>query len=260
MMHNTKQHSTLTAVGIAAVLASMLTAPMTGCRGDRSEKPPRQFFPDMDDQPKLKAQSESEFYEDGHSQRTRVAGTVPFGDNTYSSDHAPAWAQGLITDQEDALKGDESYYFGTVSGADDQYVKRMPMQVTKELLLRGQERFDIYCSMCHGYDAKGGQSGSVGRLYAVPPSNLLDAKYTDRNGEFGADGYLFHVMRDGLWTPTGDLRMPSYSHAIDERDAWSIVAYIRALQAAQNVDVNTLDPSDRAKLGADGSTNAGGEG
>ena len=260
MMHENTQHTTLKAMGIVMMLAAVVLAPMSGCRGDRTDKPPRQFFPDMDDQPKLKAQSSTGFFADGSSQRTRVPGTIPFGDNTYASNDAPQWAEPLLESQRDALKGDDAYYFGVVSGTDNQFVKRMPVDVTKELLLRGQERFDIYCSMCHGYDAKGGSSGTVGRLYAVPPTNLLDPKFGDRDGEFGADGYLFHVMRDGLWTPTGDLRMPSYSHAIDEQDAWSIVAYIRALQAAQNVDINTLDPNDRAKLGVTGSTNAGGEG
>ncbi|MBL4590841.1 MAG: c-type cytochrome [Phycisphaerales bacterium] len=260
MMHETTQRNTLHAVGILALLTAVLVAPMTGCRGDRTDKPPHQFFPDMDDQPKLKPQSGSNFYADGQSQRSRVPGTVPFGDNTYSSDDAPAWAEGLIQNQNDALKGDESYYFGLVAGTDDQYVQRMPMKVTQDVLLRGQERFDIFCAMCHGYDAKGGQSGEVGRLFAVPPSNLLDPKYLDRTGELGSDGYLFHVMRDGLWTPTGDLRMPSYSHAIDEKDAWSIVSYIRALQTAQDVDVNTLDSADRAKIGVTDSPNAGGEG
>jgi len=238
MMTHQDTHDTraggMRTVGILAILAAVALMPMTGCRGDRSENPPRQFFPGMDDQPKLKAQSESEFFTDSEGQRKLVPGTVAYGDNTYHSDtDAPQWAEGLLENQADALKGDESYYFGLVAGSTDEYVQRMPVEVTKELLLHGQERFDIYCSMCHGYDAKGGDSGTVGRLWSIPPANLVEPKYADRAGEFGSDGYLFHVIREGLWTPTGDLRMPAYKHAVDEADAWSIVAYIRALQAAQ---------------------------
>jgi mono/diheme cytochrome c family protein len=235
MTHQDTRTSRLRTVGILSILAAFALMPMSGCRGDRSDKPPRQFFPGMDDQPKLKAQSESEFFANNETQREHVAGTVAFGDNTYHADDqdAPEWADTLIKSQNDALKGDESYYFGLVAGSTDQYVERMPIDVTKQLLLRGQERFDIYCSACHGYDAKGGDSGTVGRLWSIPPANLTDPKYADRAGEFGSDGYLFRVIREGLWTPTGDLRMPSYKHAVDEADAWSIVAYIRALQTAQ---------------------------
>lgn len=222
------------AAGITMILAGAILSPMSGCRGDRSDKPPHQFFPDMDDQPKIKAQRESKFFADGEGQRPHVPGTVAYGDNTFNAEgETPAWADEMVKSQTDSLKDDESYYFGLVAGTTDQYVQRMPVEVTKELLARGQERFDIYCSMCHGYDAKGGDSGTVGRLWSIPPANLTDPKYTDRAGEFGADGYIFHVIREGLWTPTGDLRMPSYKHAVTEEDAWAIISYIRALQAAQ---------------------------
>lgn len=222
------------AAGITLILAGAILSPMSGCRGDRSDKPPHQFFPDMDDQPKIKAQSQSKFFADGEGQRPHMPGTVPYGDNTFHAEgDTPAWADEMVKSQADSLKGDESYYFGLVAGTTDQYVQRMPVEVTKELLARGQERYDIYCSMCHGYDAKGGDSGSVGRLWSIPPANLTDPKYMDRTGEFGADGYIFHVIREGLWTPTGDLRMPSYKHAVTEEDAWAIISYIRALQAAQ---------------------------
>ncbi len=247
--------------GIGAMLALTMLMPMTGCRGDRTDKPPRQFFPDMDDQQKLKPQSESKFYADGTSQRGTVPGTIPFGDNTYAppvGSDAPQWASGLLKNQIDMLKADSSYSFGLLAGTTDQYVERMPVDVTKELILRGQERFDIFCSACHGYDGQGGDSGSVGRLWSIPPANLMDAKYVDRTGEFGSDGYLFHIIRDGLYTPTGEIRMPSYSHAIDEADAWGIVAYIRALQAAQGTGEQTTNAA--AALDTENAANAGGEG
>ena len=82
------------------------------------------------------------------------------------------------------------------------------------------------------YDMLGNDSGTVGRLMNVRPVNLLDDKYRDRNGEFGSDGYLYHVIREGLWSPDGSNRMPAYGHAVDEQEGWAIVAYIRVLQAA----------------------------
>lgn len=235
----TTRKAIITSLGVVVIGASMgLT--MGGCRGDRTDKPPRQFFPDMDDQPKLKAQSESKFFEDGHSQRLPVDGVVAFGSNSVvpqSDEQAEqAWGEMYAKDRDDMLKGDETYYFGLVSGSSNDetqsYVQRMPVQVTKELIDRGQERFNIYCSMCHGYDGLGNDSGIVGRLMNVRPVNLLDDKYRDRTGEFGSDGYLFHIIREGLWSPDGTNRMPAYGHAVNEQDAWAIVSYIRTLQAA----------------------------
>lgn len=229
----------LTAVLGCAVLGSFgLT--MGGCRGDRTDKPPHQFFPDLDDQPKLKPQSESVFFEDGHSQRLPVEGIVAFGSDSVIPHGEEEWVESYSKDRDDMLKADETYYFGLVSGSTDQYVSRMPVEVTEELIERGMERFNIYCSMCHGYDATGGESGSVGRLMNVRPVNLLDDKYRDRSGDVGSDGYLFHIIREGLWSPDGTNRMPAYGHAVDEQDAWGIVAYIRTLQAAFDSEGKTI--------------------
>lgn len=232
------------ALACVLALSALATLPLGGCRGDRTDKPPRQFFPDMDDQPKLKAQSETEFFTDGKSQRGLVDGVVPFSDHSVTAPEGDMseWAQMRRKNREDMLKGDETYYFGMVMGSDPetpQWVERMPVEVTEELVARGAERFNIYCSMCHGYDALGNDSGTVGRLMNVRPVNLLEDKYRDRGGEFGSDGYLFHVIRAGLWSPDGSNRMPAYGHAIDEQDAWAIVAYIRVLQAAFDAQGNT---------------------
>ncbi len=217
------------------VLGSTITF-MGGCRGDRTDAPPRQFFPDMDYQPKFKAQSESKFFEDGHSQRLPVEGTVAFGSDGLIPQGAGQWVEMKNKDRDDMLKADKTYYFGLVAGSTDQdppaYVEWMPVEVNKELIMRGMERYNIYCAACHGYDGLGNDSGLVGRMMNVRPVNLLDNKYRDRSGEFGADGYLFHIIRDGLWAPDGSNRMPSYKHAIDEQDAWAIVSYIRTLQRA----------------------------
>ena len=228
---NTKAAATrfarLSVLGLVA-----MSAMLGGCRGDRSDSPPHQFFPDMDDQPKLKAQSETGFFEDGHSQREPVEGTVAFGSNALIPSGEGQWVDMYAKDRDDMLKADPTYYFGLVAGSDNTYVKRMPVEVTPELIKRGKERFNIYCSMCHGYDAMGGDSGTVGRLMNVRPVNLLDEKYRDRNADFGTDGYIYHIIRQGLWSPDGTNRMPAYGSSINEQDSWAVVAYIRTLQKA----------------------------
>lgn len=230
--------------------ASVLT--LGACRGDRSDEPPRRFFPDMDHQQKKKAQTASEFFEDGMSQRPLVDGVVAFGATT----HDPAllerteWGEHYLDKRATMLDADESFAMGLVSGSTDQYVKVMPVEVTSELIERGQERFDIYCSACHGYDGLGGASGTVGRLWSIPPANLAqDARFLDRDGAQGSDGYLFHIIREGLYTADGAIRMPSYGHAVDEYDAWAIVAYLRVLQAASTATVDDVDASVIDSLG-----------
>ncbi len=251
----------LSALG-AIVLGGSLSATMGGCRGDRTDAPPRQFFPDLDDQPKLKPQSETDFFEDGRSQRVAVEGTVAFGTDGVVPHGDQEWMQGYAKDRADMLKADETYYFGLVTGSEDQYVAKMPVEVDKEFILRGQERFNIFCSACHGYDGLGNDSGTVGRLMNVRPINLLDDKYRDRAGEFGTDGYLFHIIREGLWSPDGTNRMPAYGHAVNEQDAWAIVAYVRTLQAAFDAKGRRIGQikSPEAQTTEIASTNNGGEG
>lgn len=257
---NTNKPSTRGVIACVLGLVAFATLPMAGCRGDRTDKPPRRFFPDMDYQPKLKAQSETEFFVDGKSQRDLVDGVVAFSDHSIlpAQGDESEWAQMRIKNRDDMLKGDETYYFGLMEGTtldNPQWSQRMPVEVTQEMIERGAERYNIYCAMCHGYDAVGNESGTVGRLMNVRPVNLLDAKYRDRSGEFGSDGYLFHIIREGLWSPDGTNRMPAYGYAVDEQDAWSIVAYIRVLQSAFDAEGNA---NGSASSGASNSN--GGEG
>ncbi len=241
---NTTRHTARTAIACLLALTALAALPLGGCRGDRTDKPPRRFFPDMDYQPKLKAQSETEFFADGKSQRDLVDGVVPFSDHSVIAPEGDQseWAQMRRQYRDNMLKADETYYFGLVSGSDMQnpsWVARMPVEVDEDLIARGAERYNIFCAMCHGYDALGNESGTVGRLMNVRPVNLLDDKYRDRNGEFGSDGYLYHIIRDGLWSPDGSNRMPAYGNSVNEHDAWAIVAYVRVLQAAFDAQGNT---------------------
>jgi len=243
-------------LGMPLALAGAALALAGGCRGDRSDAPPRQFFPDMDQQPKLDPQAESPFFEDGRAQRMPVERTVAFGSRAQLPGEVAnaEWSEMIDADRSRMLKADETYSFGIVAGTtpeEPEYVQFMPVAVTKDLLERGQERFDIYCSACHGYTGVGGLgegAGTVGKLWSYAPANLLAEQYRDRENQFGKDGYLYHIIRDGLWGPDGSNRMPAYGYAIDEHDAWAIVAYIRALQASADVPFDLLDPADQARI------------
>jgi hypothetical protein len=151
----------------------------------------------MDDQPRYDAQESSEFFEDGSAMRQPVAGTV---------------AQGQ-------LHADVVYYTGRT--ADSLLVKKIPLQINMELLLRGQERYTIFCSPCH--DQTGSGQGIVIKKGFMPPPSFHQQRLREVE-----DGHLYEVIRNGI------RNMPAYRHQIVVADRWAIVAYVRALQRSQN--------------------------
>lgn len=235
---------TILLVGLAAAVP--LAA--TGCRGDRSDKPPRQFLPGMDDQPRWMSQSESEFFEDGRTMRPRPEGTVAFGRHdfipgAFESAEGEAWGSSVIQTRTDMLRDDDGYYRGVDENG--VYLRQMPLDVTKELLEWGQNRYNIYCVACHGYTGDG--EGSVGLKWSYPLPNFHDPKY-NRGEETGDDGYLWWTALNGVFDDTGAQKMPGYSHALSERDAWAVVAYIRALQETRKGDLNDVSESEQQQL------------
>lgn len=163
---------------ILAVAACLLAA---GCRQN------------MHDQHKVKPLGESTFFADGQGARPLPAHTIARGD----------------------LR--EGYAF-TGLGPDNKPVAQMPpeIKVTRELLLRGQERFNIYCSPCHGRLGLG--NGMIQqRGYKQPTSYHIERLRT------APIGYFFNVMTEGYGV------MPTYAPQIPVADRWAIAAYIRAL-------------------------------
>lgn len=225
-----------------ALAAAMVAIAAGGCRGDRSEKPPRQIFPDMDDQMKWKPQGTSEFFADGRTMRTPVKGTVAFGRWEHVSDEG--WASTFMKQRADLLREDDGYYRG-VNGAGE-YLAAMPVAPTRAMIQRGMERFNIYCSACHGYEGDG--KGTVGVRWSYPPANLHDVKYRDAAEATGRDGYIFHVIRNGVIGGDGKQKMPSYAHAVNESDAWAIVAYLRALQTSRLASLEDVPAAEREVL------------
>ncbi len=266
--------------GVACLSLGLSVLTLGGCRGERTDEPPRQFFPDMDDSPKFKNQGASEFFKDGRMMRPRVPGTIAFGE-TMRPDDAERWRFAKDTPEiftgidPAAAPPKEGAPLGAAGQPGVSYVAFMPRAVLERvgaqaaarnqaqgegqtmaaLIARGQERFNIYCSACHGYNGEGGNPGNftgglVGRRWGYPVPSLHDAKYKDRSQQSGQDGYIFHVIRNGVpdADPAKPHKMPPYRDKVNEADAWAIVAYIRVLQTSWQEDLKNLPPELRQKL------------
>lgn len=166
----------------------------------------------MANQPRYDPLETSDFFADGMSARPRVANTVARGE----------------------LSTDPFFDTGKVNGA---VADGFPFAVTREVIDRGHQRFDIYCSQCHGRVGDG--NGMIpARGYRKPPSFHTETLRKQTTG------HLFDVMTNGFGA------MPPYGSMIPTRDRWAIVAYIRALQLSQNATVDLVPPAARPKLDA----------
>ena len=165
---------------------------------------------DMHDTPRYKPLQQSDIYADKRSSRPIIEGTV---------------ARGF-------LKADDVFYTGMQAGAP---VEKIPMPLTDAVVARGRERFNIYCTPCHGV-AGDGDGMIVKRGYKQPVS------YHDPRLRNEKAGYFFDVMTRGFG------QMPDYAAQVSPKDRWAIVAYIRALQLSQHASVGDLTPDERGRL------------
>ena len=185
---------------IGAVCAAACLVFASGCRYLRQ---------DMADQPKNRPLSPSELFEDGRSERPLVENTV---------------ARGSLADDELFVPKDSNNF---------------PMPVNLELLQRGEERYKIFCSPCHGLQGDG--NGMVAmRGMKHPPSYHQDRLRQAPNG------YFFDNITNGFGAMYG------YSAQIRPRDRWAIIAYVRALQLSRNAKVTDLPAELREKLNQSG--------
>ncbi|MFN0152630.1 MAG: c-type cytochrome [bacterium] len=164
----------------------------------------------MRNQPRHRPLDASSFFADGRSSRPLVEGTVPRG----------------------FLRADTHLYEGK-TGAE--FAKTFPFPVTREVIERGRERFNIYCTPCH--DHVGAGNGMIVQRGFRKPSSF----HIPRLQEAPA-GYYFDVMTNGFGA------MQSYASMVPVRDRWAIVAYIRALQLSQNATLADVPPSEAAQL------------
>jgi hypothetical protein len=185
---------------LLGVCAAVFSVAMGGC----------QIRQDMADQPKNRPLSPSPFFDDGRSERPLLENTV---------------ARGSIANDELFIPKESNAF---------------PLPLTPELLKRGQERYKIFCTPCHGIQGDG--NGMVAMRGMKHPPSYHDARLLAV-----PNGYIYDVITNGFGG------MLSYSAQIPPADRWAIVAYVRALQLSRNAPVSELPPALREKLNAGGS-------
>lgn len=164
----------------------------------------------MDDEPRYKPLAASDFFPDGQSARPRVRGTIFHGE----------------TDLGGMPDGRRS---------DGELANTFPVPVTRELLSRGQERFDVFCSPCHGRLGNG-DGMVVQRGFRAPPSYHIERLRQAPVGHF------VDVMANGFGA------MSSYSTRVPPGDRWAIAGYIRALQRSQYAAIADVPADNRQRL------------
>ena len=190
----------------ALIFASLLVASLAGCRGQESDQPPIHFNPNMDSQPRYDPQAMSKFYDDRRTMRQPPEGSVARGNFDENDVHA--------------------------TGKDgEQYVAKMPMAITPDMLKRGQTKFNIYCAPCHSESGNG--QGMVAKHGFEGVKSLIDDYARGL-----PDGQIFGAMTYGVRS------MPTYSGQLTTDERWAVVAYVRALQLSQNATVQEV-PADR---------------
>lgn len=166
---------------------------------------------DMYNQPRIKPLQRSDFFPDGQASRQPVAGTV---------------ARGQLHENQELYSG---------IGGDGKFVSVVPIPVNRAVIHRGRERFDIFCSPCHGRLGDG-RGMIVQRGFKQPNSFHIDRL---RNQPIG---YFFDVMTQGFG------QMSSYASQLPVEDRWAISAYVRALQLASHAPVAELTDADRREV------------
>lgn len=157
-------------------------------------------------QPSYRAYEPAPYFDDGMAMRTPPLGAVP----------------------RERVLGPAAFVEGVRTGAARGWVESIPLEVDRELLVRGQGRFRIYCAACHGV-AGDGQSQVAENMTLVKPPSLHEARI-----RAFPPGRLFSVITHGWGL------MPSYRDALDERDRWAVVAFVEVLQLSHSVPITEV--------------------
>lgn len=184
----------------SSAAVTFLAVLLAGCRQD------------MQDQPKYKPLAASRFFADGRAARPTPAFTIA----------------------RDELEDNDDFHTG---GSGTMFLASIPVKVDAQLLQRGRERFDIYCSPCHGRLGNG--DGMIARRGFKAPADLA----SDRVRQ-APPGYIFQVIRNGYGA------MGDYRDQVSAADAWAIVAYIRALELSRGATIADVAPEQRGQLEA----------
>lgn len=166
---------------------------------------------DMWVQPKTKPQHASDFFEDGMASRPKIKGTVARGQNVDDV----AYQTG---------RSEDGKLVAAIPA--DRAMSDLKLETYKDLLMRGKERYTVFCSPCHGQIGNGqGMIATRGLTLRRPVGNY----HTNRLREMPV-GHFFDVMTNGYGV------MYSFSSRVPVEDRWAIAAYIRVLQRSQNAD------------------------
>lgn len=157
------------------------------------------FYLWMDEQPKVSAQAGKSFFADGHAMRNAVDNTVAREATPYPFKNKPDLAKALAN----------------------------PLLVTADVLANGKDRYEIFCSVCHGLDGAG--KGTLRGNHFTPPS-----LHSQKLRETFNDGQLFHLISDGQNV------MPAYAKQLTPDERWAVVHYVRALQRSQAATAEDL--------------------
>jgi mono/diheme cytochrome c family protein len=217
------------------LLFAIATVAVFGFRGQKRTVTPTEIFPDMVRQMKVRAQAPLGFFADGRGPRLPVAGTVPIGFEMPKPGDSPVQAQpgGLVARESFGFSVGTAYYDTGKMG--DRWGTGIPLQVTRELMERGQQRFNITCAMCHGATAAG--NGITKQYGLATVVSLQDQRIRQM-----ADGEIFNTITNGKNT------MMAYGPSIVVKDRWAIIAYLRALQRSENATVSDVPPEHQGEL------------
>ena len=203
-------------------IAVVLVMTIAGKRGAMSRRSPIEVFPDMDRQLKLRPMQPNAFFANGVSSQPHPAGTIARSTPIQT-------AAGPVMPFEDA-----PVITGLVKGTTN-FVELNPLTLNAALLARGQQRFTINCSPCHG---QLGDGNGVTKKYGMAVvANLHDKRIVTMG-----DGEIFYVISNGRNL------MQSYASQVDIQDRWAIVAYVRALQLARLGNLDDVPEPQRATL------------
>jgi mono/diheme cytochrome c family protein len=178
-------------------LCVIMTMAIAGKRGSTSRREPIEIFPDMVRQPKLRPQTTDAFFDDGKSSRPPIAGTIARGDRYQ----------------------DLPVNTGRIPGTTN-FIDVIPVDVTAKLMARGQQRFNINCSPCHG--AQGDGNGITKKYGMAVVANLHYKRIVELN-----DGEIFNTITYGKGL------MGPYGPNVTVEDRWAIISYLRALQLSR---------------------------
>lgn len=203
-------------------LAVVLVIAIAGGRGDMTRRTPIEVFPDMDRQLKLRPSEPNGFLPNRRSSQPHPVGTIARSTPVQT-------ASGPVMPYEDApvntgLKPGTTNFF-----------ELNPLAVNAEMMRRGQQRYTITCSPCHGQLGDG--NGITKKYGMAVVANLHDKRIVQM-----PDGELFHVISNGR-----NLMQP-YAAQVEVPDRWAIVAYVRALQLARLGNVDDVPEVQRAAL------------